>query len=96
MMQNQQADILAMGAETASKLSFIVAMFPSRKADVLQLALSDPKFRDLVDDLFDAKESLGRLAAPPDSRKRVEIAEYRAIIAELEAEVRAYFAQKIL
>lgn len=54
------------------------------------LSLRDPLFRSLSDDLYDAKQSLARLLALCETKERPEIAEYRVIIAELEAEVRQY------
>jgi hypothetical protein len=77
------------------RLGRVVDMFPSRKADILQLALSDPVFFGLSEDLWDAHDSLGRFEALPNPQGRPEIAEYRAIIAELEAEVRRYLASRL-
>jgi hypothetical protein len=69
-------------------------MFPGRTQDILQLSLSDPKFRDLCEDLDDAQASLARMAALSGPVERPEVAEYRTIIAELEDEIRAYVASE--
>jgi hypothetical protein len=69
-------------------------MFPGRTDKVLRLSLHDPAFRSLCEDLADAHDSLARMAAVPGPTERPEVAEYRAIIAELEGEVRDYIASK--
>jgi hypothetical protein len=69
-------------------------MFPSRKQEILQRSLKDPVFRGLCEDLCDAHDSLGHFLALSEARERPEVAEYRAIIADLETEVRAYLASK--
>ena len=80
--------------EASTRLGRVLAMFPGRTQDILQLSLSDPKFRDLCEDLDDAQASLARMAAFPGPVERPEVAEYRTIIAELEDEVRAYVASE--
>jgi hypothetical protein len=65
-------------------------MFPGRKQELLRLSLKDPVFRSLCEDLCDAHDSLARFLALAETGERPEVAEYRAIIAELEAEARAY------
>jgi uncharacterized protein YdcH (DUF465 family) len=70
-------------------------MFPARKQEILQLSLKDPVFRGLCEDLCDAHDSLGHFLARSEERERPEVAEYRALIAELEAEVRAYVASRL-
>ncbi len=81
-----------MGTRSARRLEQVIAMFPLRRAEILQLALSDPVFRGMSEDLSDAHESIGRFVRLPGSQDRPEITEYRAIIAELEAEVRRYLS----
>jgi hypothetical protein len=71
-------------------------MFPGRKRELLRLSLRDPVFRDLSDDLCEAHESLARFLALSDGGERPEVAEYRVIIGELEAEVRQYVEANIL
>jgi hypothetical protein len=69
-------------------------MFPVRKNDLLRLAISDPFFRSLCEDLDDAHESLARFILLSQTGERPEVAENRTIIADLEAEVREYVASK--
>jgi hypothetical protein len=69
-------------------------MFPARKHELLRLSLSDPVFRDLSEDLSDAHESLAHFLSLSGTEERPEVAEYRAIIADLEAEVRQYVSSK--
>lgn len=56
----------------------------------MRLFLSDPVFRGLSEDLCEAHASLARVMLLSPSGERPEVAEYHAIIAELEAETRAY------
>jgi hypothetical protein len=67
-------------------------MFPAKKHELLRLSLKDPVFRSLCEDLCDAHDSLARFLSLSGIPERPEVAEYRAIIAELEAEVRVYIA----
>lgn len=76
--------------ETSTKLGPVLVLFPARKHELLRLSLRDPHFRSLSEDLCDAHDSLARLLALSDTFERPEIAEYRVLIAELEAEVRQY------
>jgi hypothetical protein len=69
-------------------------MFPDRTPEILKLSLSDPRFRDLCEDLGIAHATLNRLASLQGPVERPEVAEYRTIIAELEDEVRAYLASE--
>ncbi len=85
---------MARATEATTRLGRVLAMFPSGKQEILQLALKDPVFRDLGEDLNDAHDSLGHFLALSGEGERPEVAEYRAIVAELEAEVRAYLAPK--
>jgi hypothetical protein len=70
-------------------------MFPARKQELLRLSLKDPVFRSLCEDLGDAHDSLRRFLSVSKAGERPEVAEYRVLIAELEAEVRAYIATRI-
>jgi hypothetical protein len=67
-------------------------MFPTRKHELLRLSLKDPIFRSLCEDLCDAHDSLARFLSLSGTRERPEVAEYRSIVAELEAELRTYVA----
>ncbi len=68
-------------------------MFPHR-VEILRIYLSDPRFRDLCEDLVEAHQSFQRLKAGPGASERVELAEYSGLISELEQEVRAYVMSK--
>lgn len=81
---------MARKIETSSRLDPVLIMFPARKHEILRLSLKDPVFRSLSDDLCDAHDSLGHFLALSQAGERPEVTEYRAIIAELEAEVRRY------
>lgn len=81
---------MAKTLETSYRLGPVLVMFPARKQELLRLSLKDPVFRSLSDDLCDAHESLARFLALSEREERPEVAEYRVIIAELEAEVRRY------
>lgn len=83
---------MAREGETSARLGKVLVMFPARKHELLRLSLKDPIFRSLCEDLCDAHDSLARLLSRATTGERPEVAEYRAIIAELEAEVREYIA----
>jgi hypothetical protein len=87
--------MMARATEATTRLGRVLAMFPSRKQEILQLSLRDPDFRSLSEDLSAAYSSLARFVTLSEAGERPEVAEYRAIIAELEAEVRAYLASKV-
>jgi hypothetical protein len=70
-------------------------MFPAQRAEVLQLSLRDPEFRSLSEDLCAADDSLAHFLALSQLQERREIPEYRALIADLEAEVRAFVASRL-
>jgi hypothetical protein len=76
--------------EASSRLDAVLVMFPARKHELLRLSLKDPLFRSLGEDLCDAHESLAHFLALSKTEERPEVAEYRDIIAELEAEIRRY------
>jgi hypothetical protein len=78
--------------ESSRRLGKVLAMFPLRKHDLLRLAIRDPVFHSLCEDLDDAHASLARFLLLSQTGERRELAEYRTVIAELEAEVRAYVA----
>lgn len=78
--------------ETSIRLRWVLDMFPGRKHELRRLSLRDPVFRDLCEDLCEAHEALARFLAL--SEERPEVAEYRVIIGELEAEVRQYIEAK--
>jgi uncharacterized protein YdcH (DUF465 family) len=83
---------MARNSETHSRLAPVLAMFPARKHELRRLSLKDPHFRSLSDDLCAAHDSLSRLLARPEMAERPEVAEYRVLIGELEAELRQYLA----
>jgi hypothetical protein len=77
-------------SEASSRLGRVLAMFPGRTQEILQLSLRDPAFRGLCEDLEEAQASLMRLANLPGPGERPEVAEYRTITSELQEEVRVY------
>jgi hypothetical protein len=82
-------------AEATARLGRVLAIFPRHRTAILQLSLSDPEFRSLGEDLCAAHDSLAHFLALSDPEERPEVAEYRALIVELEAEVRAYVAVRL-
>jgi hypothetical protein len=73
-------------------LSVVIGRFPGHRQAILALSLSDRLFRSLIEDLVLAHETLERFEARSDADERPEVPEYRAIIEELDAEVRTYLA----
>lgn len=72
----------------------LLSRFPGREDAIRLAALRDQRFRALCDDLLLAIETLERFEHRPDAAHRVEIPEYRGLIAELEAELVDYFATR--
>ena len=72
-------------------LALVAERFPDQRADVYQLALRDEGFRALCEEYDLARQSFGRLQAAPE--REAEVAEYRAVIADLEEEIRGCLAQ---
>jgi hypothetical protein len=81
---------MAHAPQGSTKLDRVLVMFPGRKRAIMRLFLSDPVFRSLSEDMCEAHDSLARLQRLSPIGERPEVVEYRSIIAELEAEVRAY------
>ncbi len=66
----------------------VVERFPDQQSRILRLALSDGGFRALCEEYDLARQSYGRLQVTPE--RAAEVAEYRAVIAELEDEIRGF------
>jgi len=66
----------------------VVERFPDQQARILRLALRDADFRALCEEYDLARKSYGRLQASPE--REAEVAEYRAVIADLEEEIRGF------
>ena len=66
----------------------MVERFPDQQARILRLALRDEGFRALCEEYDLARKSYGRLQVSPE--RAAEVAEYRAVIAELEEEIRGF------
>ena len=64
-----------------------VARFPDAAEVLHRLALTDPVFREICEEYALAQESLARFEARPDAAERLEIGDYRTVIAELESEI---------
>jgi hypothetical protein len=65
----------------------VIGLFPRAAGVILRLFLADPGFRFLCEDRALAAETLTRLQAMPDPDAKPEIAEYVAVIADLESEI---------
>jgi hypothetical protein len=75
-------------SETAHDgLALVLQRFQPQATVVRRLALRDPEFRGLCEDYALARASLAGFEARRDASERPEIAEYRTVIAELEAEI---------
>jgi hypothetical protein len=68
-------------------LELVVEQFPGKAALVRRLVLRDEGFRGLCEDYALAQASLAGFVARSDAADRPEIAEYHAVIAELEREI---------
>ena len=66
----------------------VVERFPDQQARILRLALCDAGFRALCEEYDLARKSYGRLLVSPE--RAAEVAEYRAVIADLEEEIRGF------
>ena len=73
-------------------LAPVVERFPDEQARIFRLALRDQGFRALCEEYDLARKSYGRLQVTPD--RAAEVAEYRAVIADLEQEIRDFLAPK--
>jgi hypothetical protein len=68
-------------------LALVLHRFPPQAPAVRRLALQDPEFRGLCEDYALAAASLAGFEARADAPERPEVAEYRTVLAELEAEI---------
>jgi hypothetical protein len=82
------------GFHQGSGFRRLLARFPGREDAIRRAALGDRTFRELCDDLLLAITALERFERRPDAAQRIEIPEYRRIIAELEAELTDYLATR--
>jgi hypothetical protein len=73
-------------------LAPVVERFPDQQARILRLALRHDGFRALCEEYDLARKSYGRLQVIPD--RAAEVAEYRGVIADLEAEIRDFLASE--
>jgi hypothetical protein len=69
------------------EISAIVQRFPHRADIILRLAAEDEGFCELAHGLSLARATLAEFEARPDAAQRIEVADYRALVNELEAEV---------
>jgi hypothetical protein len=69
-------------------LGSVIERFPDQQVRILRLALCDAGFRDLCEEYDLARKSYGRLQVSPE--RAAEVAEYRAVIADLEEEIRGF------
>ena len=70
----------------------VVERFPERKELVRRLYLKDEQFRSMCEDFLLSIDSLRRFEGRPDAHLRPEVDDYRALLGELEAEIRSYLA----
>ena len=82
------------GFHQGSGFNRLLARFPGREDAIRHAALRDRTFRELCDDLLLAMAALERFEHRPDAAQRIEIPEYRGLIAELEAELADYLATR--
>jgi hypothetical protein len=68
----------------------VVEHFPERRAMVRRLYLKDEQFRSICEDFGLSTDSLRRFVLRPDAHLRPEIDDYRALLRELEQEIRHY------
>ena len=64
-----------------------MARFPESAEVAHRLALTHPVFRELCEEYALAQGSLAGFEARPDAAERLEIGDYRRVIAELESEI---------
>ncbi len=69
------------------------ARFPEEAGRLPDLAVTDSRFRELCEDYGLAHDSLATFEAMPDAAERPEVPDYRAVIAELETEIRRFLAE---
>ena len=72
---------------THTGLAQAVGRFPDQAPLLRRLVLKDTAFRSLCEDYALARASLAGFEARSDAAERPEIADYRAVIAELESEI---------
>jgi hypothetical protein len=73
-------------------IAAIVQRLPHRASLILRLAAEDEGFCELAYGLSLARATLAEFEARPDAAQRIEVADYRELIDELEAEVTASIA----
>lgn len=68
----------------------VIERFPEMASTARALYLRDERFRSICDDLSLAFASLQAFEQRPDANARPEIADYRQVLEELEAELESY------
>jgi hypothetical protein len=68
-------------------LALVLGRFPQVTLLIRQRFMADQGFRGLCEDYALARETLARFRTMPNAEQRPEIAEYVAIIADLENEI---------
>lgn len=79
--------------QTRQVIQRLVSRFPDHASEIRRAALGDHTFRDMCDDLAIALGTLARFEAQSDAETCPEIAEYKVLIQELEAEISAHLAR---
>ncbi|WP_306753140.1 hypothetical protein [Paracoccus actinidiae] len=67
-----------------------VGFFPDRAKAIRRLYLKDEQFRSICEDLFLAQASLRQFEGKPDAETLEEVKDFRTVLQELKAELRAY------
>lgn len=70
-----------------------IERLPAQRAALERRLLADRSFRALCEDYGEAIEALRRWEGSSDPRSGERVAEFRALAAELEIEIRAYLAE---
>lgn len=70
------------------KLAHLLARFPDRELAIHRLLARDARFRELCEDFEDASKALQHWEAA-GSTGEAKAEDYRALLAELEGEIRA-------
>ncbi|MBY8976818.1 hypothetical protein KHP62_13425 [Rhodobacteraceae bacterium NNCM2] len=79
---------MAVEFDTREALARVRTLFPGEETTLTRQFLRDETFRSICEDYCLAHASLAEFKKRPDAAGRAEISEYRAILSELETEIR--------
>ena len=80
---------------TKRAIQRLISRYPDRTSAIRNAALRNLTFREICEDLAIALETLAEFEARPDAANCPEIAEYKMLISELEAEVGSYLVSGV-